>query len=226
VRDLIRPALERLGWEPADSEPDLTRALRGQLVQSLAILGADPEAQAHTRELELDGTGEPQLLQAAVEAMAADGTAEDFERYWERYRDATTPQEEERYLFAMARFPGATEIRRLLDASVSDDVRTQDAPYLLARSTTNRQHGPTVWRFIAERWDLMQDRFASSNIIGLVSGIRYLSDPDVVREVEAFFETHDIPQNHLMLLQGLERMRQATALRARVTPELVERFGT
>src|SRR5919204_102820 len=225
VRDLVRPSLERLGWKPAEGEQDLTRALRGQLVQSLAILGADPEAQAHTRELELDGTGEPQLLQAAVEAVAAEGTAEDFERYWQRYRDATTPQEEERYLFATARFPGATEIRRVLDASVSDDVRTQDAPYLLARSTTNRQHGPTVWRVIAQRWDERRGRFASSNIIGLVSGIRYLSDADVVGEVEAFFETHDIPQNHLMLLQGLERMRQAAALRERVTPELVERFG-
>jgi len=224
VRDLVRPALGRLGWEPAEGEPDLTRALRGQLVQSLAILGADPEAQAHARELELDGGGEPQLLQAAVEAVAADGNAEDFERYWQRYKGAATPQEEERYLFATARFPGEAEIRRVLDASVSDEVRTQDAPYLLARSTTNRQHGPTVWRFIAERWDELQDRFASSNIIGLVSGIRYLSDPDVVGEVEAFFETHDIPQNHLMLQQGLERMRQAAALRQRITPELVERF--
>jgi puromycin-sensitive aminopeptidase len=109
---------------------------------------------------------------------------------------------------------------------MSDEVRTQDAPYLLARSTTNRHHGPTVWRFIAERWDEMQDRFAASNIIGLVSGIRYLTDPTVVEEVEAFFRTHDIPQNHLMLLQGLERMRMATTLRERVTPELRERFAS
>jgi hypothetical protein len=71
----------------------------------------------------------------------------------------------------------------------------------------------------------MQDRFASSNIIGLVSGIRYLTDPEAVRDVQAFFEDHDIPQNHLMLRQGLERMRVAAALRERVTPELLDRFG-
>jgi aminopeptidase N len=226
VRDLVRPALQRLGWEPGTDEPDLTRALRGQLLQSLAILGADPEAMAHARELELGGQGDPQLLQAAVEAVASDGTSEDLDRYWRRYRDASTPQEEERYLFATARFPGEAEIERILAASMSDEVRTQDAPYLLARSTTNRHHGPTVWRFIAERWDEMQDRFAASNIIGLVSGIRYLTDPTVVEEVEAFFRTHDIPQNHLMLLQGLERMRMATTLRERVTPELRERFAS
>jgi puromycin-sensitive aminopeptidase len=225
VRDLVRPALERLGWEPVDDEPDLTRALRGQLVQSLAILGADPEAIAHCRELELEGEGDAQLLQAAVEAVAAEGTAEDLDRFWERYRNAATPQEEERYLFATSRFPGDPEIERVLSASMTDDVRTQDAPYLLARATTNRRNGPRAWRFIAERWDEMQDRFAASNIIGLVSGVRYLTDPGVVREVDDFFTTHDIPQNHLMLLQTLERMRVAAALRERVTPELLDRFG-
>jgi puromycin-sensitive aminopeptidase len=224
VRDLVRPALARLGWEAAADETDLTRALRGQLVQSLAVLGADPETLAQCRELELGDEGDPQLLQAAVEAIAAEGTAEDLDRYWQRYHRASTPQEEERYLFATSRFPGDAEIERVLAASLTDEIRTQDAPYVLARSTTNRSQGPKVWRFIAEHWDAMQDRFASSNIIGLVSGIRYLTDPDAVADVDAFFRDHDIPQNHLMLQQGLERMRVAAKLRERVTPELLERF--
>jgi puromycin-sensitive aminopeptidase len=225
VRELLRPAVDRLGWEPDEGEEDLTRALRGQLVQSLAVLGADPEAVAQSRELELAAEGDPQLLQAAVEAVATEGSAEDLDRFWERYRGASTPQEEERYLFATARFPGEPEIDRVLRASVGDEVRTQDAPYLLARATTNRQHGPHVWRFIADRWEELQERFASSNIIGLVSGVRYLTDPDAVHDVDDFFRTHDIPQNHLMLLQTVERMRVAATLRERVTPELLERFG-
>jgi len=226
VRDLLRPALARLGWDPSPDESDLTRALRGQLVQSLAILGADPETLAQCRELELGDEGDPQLLQAAVEAVAAEGTKDDLDRYWERYRSASTPQEEERYLFATSRFPGDPEIERILAASMTDEIRTQDAPYLLARSTTNRGQGPKVWRFIAEHWDAMQDRFASSNIIGLVSGIRYLTEPEAVADVDAFFREHDIPQNHLMLQQGLERMRVNAKLRARTTPELLERFGS
>ena len=76
-------------------------------------------------------------------------------------------------------------VERILGASMTDDIRTQDAPYLLARSTTNRGQGPKVWRFIAEHWAAMQDRFASSNIIGLVSGIRYLTDPESVEDVDS-----------------------------------------
>jgi len=190
------------------------------------MLGGDPETLAQCRELELEGEGDPQLLQAAVEAVAAEGTAEDLDRYWQRYRGATTPQEEERYLFATSRFPGEAEVERILASAMSEEVRTQDGPYLLARATTNRRQGPKVWRFIAARWDEMQDRFAASNIIGLASGIRYLTDRVVVDEVDAFFREHDIPQNHLMLQQGLERMRVAATLRERVTPELLERFGS
>ena len=183
------------------TRPTSPARCRGQLVQSLAILGADPETMAQARELELGDEGDPQLLQAAVEAVAAEGTKEDLDRYWQRYRGA--PRRRRRSATCThVPVPGDAEIQRVLDASMTDEVRTQDAPYLLARSTTNRAQGPTVWRFIAAHWDAMQDRFAASNIIGLVSGIRYLTDPAVVDEVDAFFREHDIPQNHLMLQQG------------------------
>ena len=55
--------------------------------------------------------------------------------------------------------------------------------------------------------------------------MRYLTDPSTVEDVQTFFETHDIPQNHLMLLQFLERQRVAAALRERAVPELAARFG-
>jgi len=51
-----------------------------------------------------------------------------------------------------------------------------------------------------------------------------LTEPDIVGDVQAFFAEHDIPQNHLMLLQALERQRVFAALRQRAAPELTERF--
>ncbi|MGZ5214062.1 MAG: M1 family metallopeptidase, partial [Actinomycetota bacterium] len=57
VRDLLRPAIDRLGWEASSNEPDLVRALRGALAQALAVLGDDPEAKAQMRELESEARG-------------------------------------------------------------------------------------------------------------------------------------------------------------------------
>jgi hypothetical protein len=46
-----------------------------------------------------------------------------------------------------------------------------------------------------------------------------------VEDVQRFFAEHDIPQNHLMLQQALERQRVFAALRQRAAPDLAARFG-
>ena len=68
-------------------------------------------------------------------------------------------------------------------------------------------------------------RFASSNVIHLAYGVRIQTDREVVADVQAFFAEHDIPQNHLMLQQALERQRVFAALRERIGAELDARFG-
>ena len=129
----------------------------------------------------------------------------------------------------------------ILASAMSDDVRTQDAPYLLARATTNRRQGPKVWRFIADRWDEMQDRFAASNIIGLASGIRYLTEPRDRRRGRCLLprprhpaEPPDAPAGARADARGLEAartrdpgaaraLRQLTAVTGRPSPGMGHR---
>ncbi len=229
VRDLVRPAFERLGWEATDEEPDLVKALRGQLVTAMGVLGNDPETQAMARELEHEASaGEPvdaQLAAAAVEVVAASGGPEDYERFRGAVRTATTPQLENRYLFALPRFRDLELFDRTLADALGSEIRPQDAPFVLARGIVHRELGPRAWAFVRDHWDELNERLAPTNVIALAAGVRYLTDPTTVEDVQTFFETHDIPQNHLMLLQFLERQRVAAALRERAVPELAARFG-
>ena len=68
-------------------------------------------------------------------------------------------------------------------------------------------------------------RFAASNVIHLAQGARLLTDPELVGEIQAFFAEHDIPQNHLSLVQAMERQRMMAAMRERVGGELATRFS-
>jgi puromycin-sensitive aminopeptidase len=228
VRDLVRPAFDRLGWELADGEPDLTKALRGQLVAALGILGNDPETQAMARELEGEArAGRPvdaQLAATAVDVVAASGTPEDYEAYRRQVRAATTPQQEQRYLFALPRFKDAEVFRRTLDETLTE-FRPQDGPFLLARMVTQREHGADAWRFIRDHWDELVERFSPPNVIVLASGTRFLTDRDVVADVQGFFGERDIPQSKLVLQQILERQRIAAALHERSAPLLRARFA-
>jgi puromycin-sensitive aminopeptidase len=228
VRDLVRPAFDRLGWESAEGESDLTKALRGQLVTALGILGNDPETQGMARELEGEArAGKPvdaQLAASAVEIVAASGTAEDYERFREQVREAPTPQQEQRYLFALPRFRDIDLFRRTLDDTL-DEIRPQDGPFVLARSVTQRDHGAEAWAFIRDHWDELKARFSPPNVVALAMGTRFLTDPAVIDDVQSFFAANDIPQSRLVLQQVLERQRIAAALHERAAPLLAARFG-
>jgi len=229
VRSFLRPALERLGWEPASEEADLTRALRGTLAQAIAVLGDDPEAKAQMRELEGEaragGDVDAHLAAAAVQVVASNGDAGDFATFRRMVRDGSTPQEQLRYLFALARFTEPDLFDQVLTATLTDEVRAQDAPFLLAQATVHRDLGDRAWLFIADHWEDEEERFAASNMISLVSGVRFLSLPEQQADVESFFRSHQIPQAGLMLDQMLERQRTAVALRERATVDLAEAFS-
>jgi puromycin-sensitive aminopeptidase len=210
-------------------DTDRDRELRGDLVRALGILGDDPETQAQARETEAEaragGDVEPAVAAASIDVAAFAGGPDDYERFRAREKDAPTPQEKERYLYALTRFRDPASFTRTLEATLSDDIRPQDAPFVLARAELNRDLGPVAWRFVRDHWDEIVGKIAQSNVIALSAGARLLTDPETVLDVQAFFAEHDIPQNHLMLLQALERQRVSAALRERAAPGLAARFG-
>ena len=229
VRHLVAPAMDRLGWEADADEPDRIRALRGALLQGLGVLGADPNAEAAAREFEAEArAGKPvdaSLAAAAVNVVAANGDAADYERYWAAYRESPTPQEQYRYLFALPLFRDPALFDRTLEATFGDDIRSQDAPFVFAYSLINRDLGERAWDTLRARWTEAEERFPTQLTIRMAEGVRYLTLPEQVDEAQAFFAEHPIPQSAKMLEQMLERQRVAAALRHRATPDLEAHFS-
>ena len=229
VRELVRPALDHVGWEARAEDPDLTRALRGALFSGLGVLGGDPEVLALAREIELEsrGTGspDPSLAAAAVSVIAAAGGPEEFASFLEARDTAATPQEELRYLNALARFRDPALLGRALEIAASDAVRPQNAPQFFARALMNRDHGALAWAFVRDRWQTIVARLAPSTVVFVVHGVRALVDPRVVEDVQKFFTRHDIPQSALQLRQTLETQRVNAAFAARARGELEAAFG-
>ena len=229
VRELVGPALARLGWDPRPEDTELDRELRGDLIRTLGILGDDPETQAMAREAEALSRGgtavDASVAAAAVEVVAFAGGPDAFDAFEARMLAAPTPQEQERYRVALSRFRDPALMERLLALATSEKVRPQDAPFLFARAEMNRDVGKIAWHYVRDHWDELLPRFAASNVIHLAHGARIITDPELVPEVQAFFAEHDIPQNHLSLVQAMERQRVMAGLRERVGGELAARFS-
>lgn len=220
VGSLLRPALERLGWEPRPSDPPRALELRALLWRSLAVTAADPEAlergrRLHAAHLADPGAVEPNLAAAAAAAAASRGTPADYEVFAARFRSAADPQEERRYRSLLAAFPGAAEMDRTLALTLDGTVRTQDAPYLLAECLVNREQGERAWDFLAANWDRMLRGYPDNAIVRMAGGVRALSRPETARQVIAFFATHPVPKGQRTLEQHLEKLRVNVALRER-----------
>jgi puromycin-sensitive aminopeptidase len=230
VRELVAPRLASLGWAPRADDDDLTRELRGLLVRALAVLGRDPDAQARARELfeaQLSdpSTVDPPLAAAAIGVIAATGSADELDVFLSKARDAANPQEQLRYLYALADFGDAALFRRVLDFALSADVKSQNAPYLLARCIANRDHGEEAWRFVRQSWARTNEAFPNNSIVRMVDTVKFLSRPEQQADVAAFFREHDIPQAAKTLQQVLERQVVNVSLREREAPRLAVLFG-
>ncbi|MDQ4149684.1 MAG: M1 family metallopeptidase [Actinomycetota bacterium] len=226
VRDLFRPVLTRLGWEPEAGESERVRQLRGTALEMLGTLGADEEIIARARELHQRYLADPESVDPAVAAAAINiagenGGQEEFDLYWRRHKELENPQLSIRYLHALARFRSPELVARMLDLAVSE-VRTQDAPYLLGRALANRTRGPQVWEFVSRNWDAVSEGFPANSIVRMVDGVRAFTDRSLSERVHAFFDEHPVPQGEKTLKQILERLRVNVAFRERESERLAE----
>lgn len=227
VRDLVSPAMSDLGWEPASSEDDLTGKLRGVLVSLLGVLGNDAEAHERCRTIVSNPAGvHPELVASAIGVVAATGGADDYERFLNDTRTAATPQEQLRAMYALAEFREADLIIRTCELAMSGEIKTQNAPFLLARCIANRHHGVRAWEFVRRHWVEATERFPDNTIVRMVDPVKLLTDPRVVADVQSFFAEHPIPQSAKTLDQVLERQRVNASLLARERAALETSFSS
>jgi len=220
VSELTNQVRSDLGWEPKPGESDPVRQLRGYLVTLAGNLGNDQAVIDRCRELwrgiqDSGASVDPELMAAIVGVVAFNGDEVTYDEIRGLYLSAQTPQDEIRYLYALGAFNDASLIARTCEFAFTEDVRAQDAPFLLNRTMNNRLHGHIAWRTVRARWEEANQKFPINSIIRMVSPASTLTDPELVDDVQQFFADHDIPQAALTLQQTLEMQRVNAALRAR-----------
>jgi puromycin-sensitive aminopeptidase len=220
VRALVGPCLRRLGLEPRPDEGDRTRELRASLFEALGVLGADESVRATALELvdaaERDSHAvDPNLSAAAITVAANVGDAALYDRFAAARTSATTPQNEIRYLYALARFSDPALFQRTLDATLTGEIRSQNTGLLLRIALQHRLLGPTAWDFVRRNWEALGERMPSNNVVRMCEGVRTLTAPEVAADVQGFFAEHEVPQGEKTLAQHLERLKVNVALRER-----------
>src|SRR5439155_1753457 len=145
---------------PRPGEDELTRQLRGDLVRALGIVGNDPGVRARAAEvyrasLADPGAVDPNVLPAVIAVLAHAGDAARYEEFLKRFRAAATPQEEQRYLYALAGFRDPALARQTLERAINGEIRTQDAPFVVRGMLMSVDIRELAWGFVKAHWDTM-----------------------------------------------------------------------
>ena len=230
VRDRARPAALRLGWDPRPGENELTRQLRGDLLRALGVLGDDPEIQAEARERYAryradEHAVEPNVLPAVIATLARAGGEAEYAEFLERFRHARSPQEDQRYLYALTGFRQAELLNQTLQRTLDGEIRSQDAPYVVRAVLVSVWGRALAWEFIKGHWETMRRIFPPSGFRRMFDGISALVRPEWEAEVRAFFPAHGIELGGKILDQYLEQLRVGVRFREREAARIAAYLG-
>ena len=212
VRGRVGPAVAALGWVPRSGESEGTKQLRGELIGAQGKLGNDPAIQDRAAELYRtyrndSADVDPNVVPALVAILAHTGDATRYDEFNERFRTATTPQEELRYLFSLAVFQPKALLERTLARTISGDIRTQDAPFLVSAILGNVYGRELAWDFVKTNWEKMDQLFPKQGLRRMCGGIVSLATAELDRDVREFFSSRKIDIGGKTLEQYLEQLR-------------------
>jgi len=218
VRDVVGPAAARLGWKAAAGEDELTRQLRAMLLGILGTLGEEPEVQTRARELYAEWSrdvarADRDLMPQLITILAYTGDRARYQEFKQNFKNARTPQEEQRYLFSLANFRDLDLLRQTMEMTLNGEVRTQNAPFLMHSLRANPVSRYEAWDFVCKNWEVMMQKYPDSALPRMCEAVSGLLDRQ--QEVNAFFEQHKPRLGQKIIEQHLERLAVAVAFRDR-----------
>jgi aminopeptidase N len=219
IKKIFRPTLDAIGINPKPGDSDDVNRLRSTL---LATLNFDPEVQQQTRlmaEQYLDKrSGLPPTLVSTVLAVAAiGGDAKLYDRYLAAMKASeSNPEEYYRFFNALASFAAPDLRSRTLKFALSNDVRSQDAPQLLAQLLGSEASQDETWEYVKKDWTAISAKFgAFQGIPGIINGLSGYCTADKAAEIKQFFTDHPVPEAARSLQLSLERISSCVALKGR-----------
>jgi puromycin-sensitive aminopeptidase len=225
VRKLVKPMLEKLGWTAKAGEDELTRQLRGTLIGAMGTLGNCSEAHKKAAELyeqyKKDAQSvDPNIVPALIGILAASGDKQRYDEFMNLWRSSKTPQEEERYLFALAGFRNKDLLNHTLKLTTNGEVRTQNAPYLLRSVMMNLAGRDLAWNHLKSNWEYIMTKYPDNSISRMVEGVTALVCPDWEADVNKFIKENPIKQGSKTIEQHLERLNVAVKFKARESKKM------
>ena len=221
IRKHFRPTLDSIGVSSAEGDSDAVNQLRGTLLQ---FLSSDPDLQKRARGLaerylDQPTAVPPSLVSSVLQVAAAGGDARLYERYVAKMKASTSaPEEYYRFFNALAAFKTAELRARTLKFALSDEVRSQDAPLLVAQQLVASSSQDAAWAFVKSEWAAVSGKIKPNAMPAVANALGAFCSPAMSADIRAFFAAHPVPEAARTLQQTYERIATCAAIDERQSP--------
>jgi len=225
VRSNFHPMMNKIGWTLSPGENEDRQSLRSDLIHILGFVGEEPETIRQSTTLAEQYLKDPNSVDATIAksvlAVAARyGNEALFEQYVSAMKRLHSPEQYYNVGAALAEFRDPRIVERVLELSVSNEVRNQDAPHLIAGLLSNADDQKVAWEWVKAHWPAVEKKTTMSSGPEIVGATRKFCSAEMRDDVQNFFGEHKVSAAERALKQSFEGISTCAKTRARLQTEL------
>jgi len=218
--NLLSTIVGKLGFQPKAGEDELTKQLRGMAIGAIGTIGNDKEIQKQALEwygkYQKDKQAvDPNVVPALVSILAFAGDEKRYDEFFNEFKASKTPQDEQRYLFALVNFQNKNLLVKTLEKTLGTEIKSQNAPYLVQAAMGNTAGRGAAWDFVKTNWKKILERFPDNAIPRMVEGVTSLVSHAWAEDARKFFTDNPVKQGGKTIDQHLEKQDIAVAFKDR-----------
>ena len=227
ARSLFEKIGKKVGWEKktTDSHEDI---LLRSLILGARVTYKDKQTIAKAQELFAEVIKNKENVDTNIRgvlyaAVAENGGIKEFEILRDMYIAEELSAEKNRIGGAMCLFEDPSIVKKTLDFSLSDHVRTQDIGRFLVFSFGNRKGREVTWEFVTTHWDELLEKMEGLSLDWIIEGAASVVSEKLFSDIKTFFASHPHPKLEKRMKQVVEQIESNIAWKNR-DRESIEKF--
>jgi aminopeptidase N len=225
ARALLRPAFDRVGWDPKSGEPEQRSFLRASLIRGLGLLNdSDIVAGCRSRfdQFASDpGAIPPDLRPDVLRVVGRYADSQAWEKLHRLGLKTTSIEEKQFYYEALGNVIDPRLAPRTMAIALSDELPTSRAAQLLPLFARNGEHPELVWEYArAHMKELLakQDALSMNNFApGLVMFSSSTKDAEALQK---FAKTNLPDSSSKDVAKAIDEIEFRADLKERLRPQL------
>ncbi|MFA5987560.1 MAG: M1 family metallopeptidase [Candidatus Paceibacterota bacterium] len=204
----------KVGWSKKDTDTHSDSLMRGLILVQAGKYGNKEvieKAQLLFADYVKNGKHlDPDIRAAVYSLVAQNGGEDEYAKLMKLYDEATLQEERNRLASALCRFKQSSLIDKALRFILSDKVRNQDKPIVIAAVAANNFGHDATWKFLKDNWgDFFQRYKDGHHLLGRIisSVVNDFKTEKMAQDVEKFFSKNKAHGAERAIDQALELIR-------------------